>query len=91
MTLTILSEILIPQLYKLRRSLTKNLNCSSQLPIMRLLSRQAAMRLCADPAKGHYDMQCCRGDTIVPHVVLFLPFGTVVLHLNLLQILVHFN
>jgi hypothetical protein len=57
MTLTILSEILIPQLYKLRRSLTKNLNCSSQLPIMRLLSRQAAMRLCADPAKGHYDMR----------------------------------
>jgi hypothetical protein len=35
--------------------------------------------------------QCCRGDTIVPNVVLFLPFGTVVLHLNLLQILVHFN
>jgi hypothetical protein len=36
-------------------------------------------------------VQCCRGDTIVPNVVLFLPFGTVVLHLNLLQILVHFN
>jgi hypothetical protein len=40
---------------------------------------------------GLSPQQCCRGDTIVPHVVLFLPFGTVVLHLNLLQILVHFN
>jgi hypothetical protein len=54
---------------------------------------------CARPRRTHRidraqltsPSQCCRGDTIVPNVVLFLPFGTVVLHLNLLQILVHFN
>jgi hypothetical protein len=40
---------------------------------MRLLSRQAAIRLCADPAKSHYEMRNVLLE-LLHHVVFCLVF-----------------